>query len=104
MSLGGMVLSLAALALGFAIGGVALKWIGVLSLAVYIASFAVGLGPVFWLFGTGWKPMPHFHAWPWSGSLRKCRRYRRMHNFGGFEAQCPAGQLHIRRGRNCDNY
>jgi hypothetical protein len=26
-----------------------LKWIGVLSLAVYIASFAIGLGPVFWL-------------------------------------------------------
>jgi MFS transporter, SP family, galactose:H+ symporter len=48
-SLGGMVLSLAALALGFAMGGVALKWIGVLSLAVYIASFAIGLGPIFWL-------------------------------------------------------
>jgi MFS transporter, SP family, galactose:H+ symporter len=37
-SLGGMSLSLAALALGFAIGG-----------TVYIASFAIGLGPVFWL-------------------------------------------------------
>ena len=48
-SLGGMSLSLAALALGFAVGGTALKWIGVLSLAVYIASFAIGLGPVFWL-------------------------------------------------------
>jgi SP family galactose:H+ symporter-like MFS transporter len=48
-SLGGMCLSLAALSLGFAIGGEALKWIGVLSLAVYIASFAIGLGPVFWL-------------------------------------------------------
>jgi MFS transporter, SP family, galactose:H+ symporter len=48
-SLGGMTLSLAALGLGFAVGGVALKWIGVLSLAVYIASFAIGLGPVFWL-------------------------------------------------------
>jgi MFS family permease len=48
-SLGGMALSLAALALGFAIGGVALKWIGVLSLALYIASFAIGLGPIFWL-------------------------------------------------------
>lgn len=48
-SLGGMALSLVALALGFAIGGVALKWIGVLSLALYIASFAIGLGPIFWL-------------------------------------------------------
>jgi MFS family permease len=48
-SLGGMTLCLAALGLGFAVGGVALKWIGVLSLAVYIASFAIGLGPVFWL-------------------------------------------------------
>ncbi len=49
ISLSGMAISLAALALGFAIGGEALKWIGVLSLAVYIASFAIGLGPVFWL-------------------------------------------------------
>jgi MFS family permease len=49
ISLSGMGLSLAALGLGFAIGGDALKWIGVLSLAVYIASFAIGLGPVFWL-------------------------------------------------------
>jgi SP family galactose:H+ symporter-like MFS transporter len=48
-SLGGMSLSLAALGLGFAVGGAALKWIGVLSLVVYIASFAIGLGPVFWL-------------------------------------------------------
>jgi MFS transporter, SP family, galactose:H+ symporter len=48
-SLSGMSFSLAALGLGFAIGGVALKWIGVLSLAVYIASFAIGLGPIFWL-------------------------------------------------------
>jgi len=44
-----MCLSLAALGIGFAFGGEALKWIGVLSLAVYIASFAIGLGPVFWL-------------------------------------------------------
>jgi len=49
ISLGGMCVSLAALGVGFAIGGVALQWIGVLSLAVYIASFAIGLGPVFWL-------------------------------------------------------
>jgi MFS transporter, SP family, galactose:H+ symporter len=49
ISLSGMGLSLAALGIGFAVGGEALKWIGVLSLAVYIASFAIGLGPVFWL-------------------------------------------------------
>jgi MFS transporter, SP family, galactose:H+ symporter len=49
ISLSGMCVSLAALGLGFAIGGEPLKWIGVLSLAVYIASFAIGLGPVFWL-------------------------------------------------------
>ena len=44
-----MLLSLVLLAIGFALGGPALKWIGVLSLVVYIASFAIGLGPVFWL-------------------------------------------------------
>ena len=49
ISLTGMGISLAALGLGFAVGGEALKWIGVLSLALYIASFAIGLGPVFWL-------------------------------------------------------
>ena len=49
ISLTGMGVSLAALGIGFAIGGAALQWIGVLSLAVYIASFAIGLGPVFWL-------------------------------------------------------
>lgn len=48
-SLTGMLLSLVLLAIGFALGGPALKWIGVLSLVVYIASFAIGLGPVFWL-------------------------------------------------------
>jgi MFS transporter, SP family, galactose:H+ symporter len=49
LSLGGMSLSLAALGLGFAVAGAASQWIGVLSLAIYIASFAIGLGPVFWL-------------------------------------------------------
>jgi MFS transporter, SP family, galactose:H+ symporter len=48
-SLTGMLLSLVLLAVGFALGGPALKWIGVLSLVVYIGSFAIGLGPVFWL-------------------------------------------------------
>jgi sugar porter (SP) family MFS transporter len=49
ISLSGMGLSLAALGIGFAVGGEALKFIGVLSLALYIAAFAIGLGPVFWL-------------------------------------------------------
>ena len=48
-SLTGMLLSLVLLAIGFALSGPALRWIGVLSLVVYIASFAIGLGPVFWL-------------------------------------------------------
>jgi MFS transporter, SP family, galactose:H+ symporter len=48
-SLGGMCVLLVALGLGFAVGGIALKWIGVLSSAVYIVSFAIGLGPVFWV-------------------------------------------------------
>jgi len=48
-SLTGMLIALVSLAVGFALGGPALKWIGVLSLVVYIAAFAIGLGPVFWL-------------------------------------------------------
>jgi SP family galactose:H+ symporter-like MFS transporter len=48
-SLTGMLVSLVLLSIGFTLGGPALKWIGVLSLVVYIASFAIGLGPVFWL-------------------------------------------------------
>ena len=49
-SLGGMAVSLLVLAAGFAFGasGV-LGWITVGSLAAYVAFFAVGLGPVFWL-------------------------------------------------------
>jgi MFS transporter, SP family, galactose:H+ symporter len=49
ISLSGMGVALAALGIGFAVGGAALKFIGVLSLALYIAAFAIGLGPVFWL-------------------------------------------------------
>jgi sugar porter (SP) family MFS transporter len=48
-SLIGMLIALVLLAIGFALGGPALKWIGVLSLVLYIAAFAIGLGPVFWL-------------------------------------------------------
>jgi MFS transporter, SP family, galactose:H+ symporter len=48
-SLGGMLAALVCLSIGFAVGGSLLKWIGAFSLVLYIASFAVGLGPVFWL-------------------------------------------------------
>jgi SP family galactose:H+ symporter-like MFS transporter len=51
VSLAGMVLGLALLGLAFALpqlGGV-LGWIAVASLTIYVGSFAVGLGPVFWL-------------------------------------------------------
>ena len=49
-SLGGMAVTLLILAAGFAIGtSGALAWITVLSVAAYVAFFAVGLGPVFWL-------------------------------------------------------
>ena len=49
-SLGGMAVALLVLAGGFALGASGpLGWITVLSLAVYVAFFAVGLGPVFWL-------------------------------------------------------
>ena len=49
-SLGGMAAALLALAAGFA-GGASgfLAWITVISLAAYVAAFALGLGPVFWL-------------------------------------------------------
>jgi MFS transporter, SP family, galactose:H+ symporter len=49
ISLGGMLVSLVCLSIGFTVGGSLLKWIGVLSLVLYIGSFAIGLGPVFWL-------------------------------------------------------
>ena len=49
-SLGGMAISLLTLAAGFALGSTgALAWITVLSLGAYVAFFAIGLGPVFWL-------------------------------------------------------
>jgi MFS transporter, SP family, galactose:H+ symporter len=48
-SLSGMLAALVCLSIGFAVGGSLLKWIGAFSLVLYIASFAVGLGPVFWL-------------------------------------------------------
>jgi MFS transporter, SP family, galactose:H+ symporter len=49
-SLGGMAVTLLVLAGGFTLGtSGALAWITVLSVAAYVAFFAVGLGPVFWL-------------------------------------------------------
>jgi MFS transporter, SP family, galactose:H+ symporter len=49
-SLGGMATTLLLLAGGFALGASgASAWITVLSVAAYVAFFAVGLGPVFWL-------------------------------------------------------
>jgi sugar porter (SP) family MFS transporter len=49
-SLGGMAATLLILAGGFALGtSGASAWITVLSVAAYVAFFAVGLGPVFWL-------------------------------------------------------
>ncbi len=51
VSLAGMALSLFVLGLAFALPQLAgsLGWIAVAGLMTYVASFAVGLGPVFWL-------------------------------------------------------
>jgi sugar porter (SP) family MFS transporter len=50
-SLGGMVASLAVLGAAFQLSGLGapLHWIALACLMAYVASFAVGLGPVFWL-------------------------------------------------------
>ena len=49
-SLGGMAATLLILAGGFALGASgASAWITVLSVAAYVAFFAIGLGPVFWV-------------------------------------------------------
>jgi MFS transporter, SP family, galactose:H+ symporter len=47
----GMILSLGVLGVAFLVpqSGGALAWIAVISLMIYVACFAVGLGPVFWL-------------------------------------------------------
>jgi sugar porter (SP) family MFS transporter len=51
VSLAGMALSLFVLGLAFSLSQLtgSLGWIAVSSLMVYVGSFAVGLGPVFWL-------------------------------------------------------
>ncbi len=49
-SLAGMAVSLAALAAGFAFGATgSLALLTVISLGAYVAFFAIGLGPIFWL-------------------------------------------------------
>ncbi len=50
-SLAGMTLGLAALGIAFSLRGFSgtLGWVAVASLALYVGSFALGLGPVFWL-------------------------------------------------------
>jgi sugar porter (SP) family MFS transporter len=50
-SLGGMALGLFMLGLAFSLPQLAsmLRWIALVSIMVYVGSFAVGLGPVFWL-------------------------------------------------------
>ncbi len=50
--LGGMVVALIALATAFHLQGPALPWIATLSLLLYIASFAIGMGPIPQLVGT----------------------------------------------------
>ena len=50
VGLAGMAVSMCVLGLGFALArAAALGWVTALSLACYVGSFAVGLGPVFWL-------------------------------------------------------
>jgi sugar porter (SP) family MFS transporter len=51
ISLAGMTLGIAVLGLAFMLPqlGSTLGWIAVISLTIYVGSFAVGLGPVFWL-------------------------------------------------------
>ncbi|HEX8104256.1 MAG TPA: MFS transporter, partial [Solirubrobacteraceae bacterium] len=50
VSLAGMVVSLAAIGLAFEVlDGDAQSWVALLCLVTYVASFAIGLGPVFWL-------------------------------------------------------
>jgi MFS family permease len=51
VSLAGMALSLFVLGFAFSLPQLSpsLGWLAVLSLMVYVGSFAVGLGPVFWL-------------------------------------------------------
>ena len=48
--LGGMLASLIAITIVFAIGlSGGLAWVTVIAVAIYVAFFAIGLGPVFWL-------------------------------------------------------
>jgi MFS transporter, SP family, galactose:H+ symporter len=49
-SLGGMALTLFVLSFAFYVGASGhLAWVAVVSVAIYVGFFAIGLGPVFWL-------------------------------------------------------
>ena len=69
VSLAGMALSLTVLGLAFSLPQLSgsLGWIAVASLMVYVGSFAVGLGPVFWLILSEIYPLAH----PRSGHERR---------------------------------
>lgn len=60
IGIAGMSLSLAVLGTAFAIeeSGALLGWITVISLMFYIASFAISLGPIFWLMIAEIYPLP----------------------------------------------
>jgi MFS transporter, SP family, galactose:H+ symporter len=59
VSLAGMVLSLGVLALGFARAEEgSLGWVTVVGLTLYVGSFAIGMGPVFWLLIAEIYPLP----------------------------------------------
>jgi MFS transporter, SP family, galactose:H+ symporter len=49
VGIAGMIVTLAVLALSFHSTFANLEWIAVISLMGYVASFAIGLGPIFWL-------------------------------------------------------
>jgi MFS transporter, SP family, galactose:H+ symporter len=49
IGIAGMIVTLAALALSFQIQSNSLAWLAVICLMGYVASFAISLGPIFWL-------------------------------------------------------
>ena len=49
VGIAGMILSLAVIGFAFRMRGESLSWLAVAILMVYIASFAISLGPIFWL-------------------------------------------------------
>src|SRR5207244_7206229 len=49
VGIAGMIVTLAVLAMSFRIHSSSLAWIAVICLMGYVASFAISLGPIFWL-------------------------------------------------------